>query len=152
MIKAQENNETMSLSACKNALGETSFSSLLKISVFIFVLGFFTKTVTAQQTLAFSQVLFLSDNTTNDVNLGSVPNGKVWKIVDYGTSATDGSSCGFSLDGGTSTSFWSGIIQKSGAKYSSTATNIWLPEGKSITALSCNHYRWVSIIEYIIVP
>jgi hypothetical protein len=107
------------------------------------------------QNLEFSRVLLLDTDFNGTDSLGTVPAGKVWKISAAGSEASGGSSCAFSFNGGTRTAFRVGGVSKlnSGYDFRGSEDEIWLPVGTPIHALSCgSRYRWLSIIEFNIVP
>lgn len=108
----------------------------------------------AQGTLEFNQVLLLGTASNSNVNLGTVPSGKVWKITGMGTEASYYYSCPVSFNGGANTAFRLGAIDAYNGNYQvqNALDDIWLPAGTSITAQSCSYYRWFSIIEFNIIP
>ncbi len=107
----------------------------------------------AQGNLQFNQTLLLSTTQTSNTLLGTVPTGKVWKIEGFGTTATSYNSCGFSFDG-VNTFVRAGGVDNysSGITYFVDNDNIWLPAGTPVWALYCSYHRWLSIIEFNVVP
>jgi hypothetical protein len=106
------------------------------------------------QNLQFSQVLLLSTaQTGSNILLGTVPAGKVWKIEAFGTTADYYYRCGFSFNG-TNAFISTGGVDNYSAGYTYNVDNesVWLPAGTPVWALSCNYHRWLSIIEFNIVP
>jgi hypothetical protein len=107
----------------------------------------------AQGTLQFNQAIVLSSSSNSNVLLGTVPANKVWKLVGYGTSADNYFVCNFSLDGSNA---WirTGSVYKNGTNYDYKVetSDLWLPAGSTVYALSCNYYRWINAIEFNIVP
>ena len=119
------------------------------IIVFLFLsLRFF-----AQGNLQFNQALLLSTTQASNVLLGTVPPGKVWKIEGFGTAADGYYECRFSYDG-SNVAFRAGSVHIYGSAYSyaGEAKGSWLPAGTTLYSLGCNYYRWVSIMEFNIVP
>lgn len=107
------------------------------------------------QNLQYSQTLLLSSVSSSTDSLGTVPPGKVWKIVASGSEQTSYNSCGFSFNGGADIAFRVGGVHNYNEGYThiNSSTNIWLPEGTSIHASSCSsRYRWLSIIEFSVIP
>lgn len=121
----------------------------LYLIVLLFVCGY----ALAQGNLQYNQTLLLS--TTNSANtlMGTVPAGKVWKIEAFGTSADGYNECRFSFDG-TNVAFRAGsvYIYNASYTYAGESKNIWIPAGTNIYAMSCSYYRWVSVVEFNIVP
>jgi hypothetical protein len=107
----------------------------------------------AQGNLQYNQAILLSTSQSSNTLLGTVPTGKVWKVEGFGTSATSYYSCGFSFDG-INTFVRAGGVDNysSGITYSVDNDNIWLPSGTPVWALSCNYHRWLSVIEFNVVP
>ena len=110
----------------------------------------------AQGNLQFNQVLLLSTNQNSNVLLGTVPAGKTWKIEGYGTNLTSYYNCDFSFNG-VNPAFRAGSTDSysSGYTYVSSTQQFWLPTGTPLHAFACNGttgYRWVSIIEFNIIP
>ena len=127
---------------------------LMGCLISLVVSGGFCSDIKAQGNLQFNQVLLLSTSTNGNVTLGTVPSNKVWKIEASGTSADGYNNCGFSFDGGTNTAYYVGsaYIYNSSYEHTNSTNVVWLPAGTTITAKTCNYYRWVSIIEFNIVP
>ena len=120
------------------------------ITIFLYTGAF------SQGNLQFNQVLLLSTNLNSNVLLGTVPAGKTWKIEGYGTNLTSYYNCDFSFNG-VNTAFRAGSTDSysSGYTYVSSTQQFWLPAGTPLHAFSCNGtvgYRWVSIIEFNIIP
>jgi hypothetical protein len=107
----------------------------------------------SQGNLQYNQTLLLSTTNSGSVLLGTVPAGKVWKIEGFGTSADGYNECRFSFDG-NNVAFRAGsvYIYNSAYTYAGETKNIWIPAGTPLHALSCASYRWVSIVEFNIVP
>jgi hypothetical protein len=107
----------------------------------------------SQGNLQYNQTLLLSTSQSSNTLLGTVPTGKVWKLEGYGTSATSYYSCGFSFDG-VNTFIRSGGVDNynTGITYVVDNDNIWLPAGTPVWALSCSYHRWLSVIEFNVVP
>lgn len=107
----------------------------------------------AQGNLQFNQTLLLSTTQASNVLLGTVPAGKVWKIEGYGTEASGYYECSFSFNG-SNVAFRAGSVSiyNSGYTYASEPKGSWLPAGTTLYSLGCNYYRWVSIMEFNIVP
>jgi hypothetical protein len=105
------------------------------------------------QNLQFSQVLLLSTNQASNVLLGTVPAGKVWKIEGFGTTAESYYKCGFSFNG-SSVFFYTGGVDNynAGITYNADNESVWLPAGTPVWAMACSYHRWLSIIEFNIVP
>lgn len=122
-----------------------------------FGLSFFFSTffmkVHAQGSLQFNQAIVFSSSNNSNVLLGTVPANKVWKLVGYGTSADNYFVCNFSLDGSNA---WirSGSVYKNGSNYDYKVetSDLWLPAGTTVYALSCSYYRWINVIEFNIIP
>ena len=112
-----------------------------------------SKVLFSQGNLQYNQTLLLSTSNSATTLMGTVPAGKVWKIEAFGTSADGYSECRFSFDG-TNVAFRAGsvYIYNASYTYTSESKNIWIPAGTSIFALSCSFYRWVSVVEFNIVP
>jgi hypothetical protein len=107
------------------------------------------------QNLQYSQTLLLSTTSSATDSLGTVPPGKVWKIVASGTEYTSYNSCAFSFNGGTDAAFRVGGVNNYNTGYTqvNSHTNIWLPAGTPVHAIGCSStYRWLSIIEFNVVP
>jgi len=122
--------------------------------IFIVVTAFFAVLTThAQGNLQFNQALLLSTTQASNVLLGTVPPGKVWKIEGFGTAADGYYECRFSYDG-SNVAFRAGSVHIYGSAYSyaGEAKGSWLPAGTTLYSLGCNNYRWVSIMEFNIVP
>jgi hypothetical protein len=113
-----------------------------------------TKTLHGQGNLQFNQVLFLETAQASNVLLGTVPANKVWKITAAGTTASSYFNCGFSFNGQNQTALVVGNIYHYNDSHSnrSSIDNIWLPAGTPVNALNCGYYRWLSIIEFNILP
>ena len=108
----------------------------------------------AQGNLQFNQALLLSTNQASNVLLGTVPVGKVWKVEGFGSGNSGASECGWSFDG-TNAAFRSGNVYLGGSAYqtSNSTSTFWLPAGTTVYSLNCaSNYRWISIIEFNIVP
>ncbi len=124
-------------------------SILIVIGLLFYVYSF------SQGNLQFNQPLLLSTSNSSTVLLGTVPAGKAWKIEGYGTEVQGANSCGFSFNG-SNVAFYSGTTYTYGSNYtySNNNTDFWLPAGATLYALSgCGaSYRWVSILEFNIVP
>jgi hypothetical protein len=125
-------------------------------NLFLLVSILFNFVLFAQGNLQFNQVLLLSTNQNSNVLLGTVPAGKTWKIEGYGTNLTSYYSCDFSFNG-ANPAFRAGTTDSYSAAYSyvSSTQQFWLPAGTPLHALACNGgtgYRWVSIIEFNIIP
>ncbi len=122
-------------------------------NLYLIVLLFTCGYTLAQGNLQYNQTLLLS--TTNSANtlMGTVPAGKVWKIEAFGTSADGYNECRFSFDG-TNVAFRAGsvYIYNASYTYAGESKNIWIPAGTNIYAMSCSYYRWVSVVEFNIVP
>ncbi len=127
----------------------------MKKSILIVIGLLFSVYSFSQGNLQFNQALMF--NTTNSATtlLGTVPSGKVWKIEGYGTEVEGGSSCGFSFNG-TNVAFRAGSAYNYNTGYTpiNNYSDFWLPAGSTIYALSgCGaSYRWISIIEFNIIP
>ena len=125
--------------------------------LYIFIITFFLSTgAFSQGNLQFNQVLLLSTNQNSSVLLGTVPAGKTWKIEGYGTNLTSYNSCDFSFNG-VEPAFRAGTtnIYQNNYAYVSSTQQFWLPAGTPLHAIACNGavgYRWVSIIEFNIIP
>ena len=122
------------------------------IIIFLFALNNFN----AQGNLQFNQVLLLSTSQNSSILLGTVPAGKTWKIEGYGTNLTSYYSCDFSFNG-ANPAFRAGTTDSYSAAYTyvSSTQQFWLPAGTPLHAIACNGavgYRWVSIIEFNIIP
>ena len=125
----------------------------MKALFFVLVL-FFLGSYDAQGNLQFNQALLLSTNQASNVLLGTVPVGKVWKVEGFGSGNSGASECGWSFDG-TNAAFRSGNIYLGGSAYQSinSTSTFWLPAGTTVYSLNCaSNYRWMSIIEFNIVP
>jgi hypothetical protein len=125
----------------------------MKTFLFVFVL-FFLGSYNAQGNLQFNQALLLSTNQASNELLGTVPVGKVWKVEGFGSGNSGASECGWSFDG-TNAAFRSGNVYLGGSAYqsSNSTSTFWLPAGTTIYSLNCaSNYRWMSIIEFNIVP
>ena len=125
-------------------------------NLFLLVSVLFNFVLFAQGNLQFNQVLLLSTNQNSSVLLGTVPAGKTWKIEGYGTNLTSYNSCDFSFNG-VNPSFRAGTTDSYSAAYTyvSSTQQFWLPAGTPLHAIACNGavgYRWVSIIEFNIIP
>ena len=125
-------------------------------NLFLLVCVLFNFVLFAQGNLQFNQVLLLSTNLNSNVLLGTVPAGKTWKIEGYGTNLTSYYSCDFSFNG-ANPAFRAGTTDSYSAAYTyvSSTQQFWLPAGTPLHALACNGgagYRWVSIIEFNIIP
>ncbi len=119
----------------------------------IIVFLFFSLRFFAQGNLQFNQALLLSTTQASNVLLGTVPAGKVWKIEGFGTAADGYYECRFSYDG-SNVAFRAGSVHIYGSAYSyaGEAKGSWLPAGTTLYSLGCNYYRWVSIMEFNIMP
>ncbi len=125
----------------------------MKTFLFVLVLFFFGSFY-AQGNLQFNQALLLSTNQASNVLLGTVPAGKVWKVEGFGSGNSGASECGWSFDG-TNAAFRSGNVYLGGSAYqtSNSTSTFWLPAGTTVYSLNCaSNYRWISIIEFNIVP
>ena len=116
----------------------------------------FNYVVFAQGNLQFNQVLLLSTSQNSSILLGTVPAGKTWKIEGYGTNLTSYYNCDFSFNG-VNPAFRAGSTDSYSAAYTyvSSTQQFWLPAGTPLHAFACNGtsgYRWVSIIEFNIIP
>lgn len=125
-------------------------------NLFLLVSVLFNFVLFAQGNLQFNQVLLLSTSQNSSILLGTVPAGKTWKIEGYGTNLTSYYNCDFSFNG-VNTAFRAGSTDSysSGYNYVSSTQQFWLPAGTPLHAFSCNGtvgYRWVSIIEFNIIP
>ena len=110
----------------------------------------------AQGNLQFNQVLLLSTSQNTTVLLGTVPAGKTWKIEGFGTELQGNNECNFSFNG-SNVAFRSGsaFIYSGSYAYVGSTDHFWIPAGTPLYALTCNNfngYRWVSIIEFNIIP
>ncbi|NDB35706.1 MAG: hypothetical protein EB023_10315 [Flavobacteriia bacterium] len=108
----------------------------------------------AQGNLQFNQTLLLSTTQASNVLLGTVPAGKVWKIEGFGSGNSGASECAWSFDG-SNAAFRSGNVYLGGSayQYSNSTSTFWLPAGTTVYSLNCSsNYRWISIIEFTIVP
>ena len=117
---------------------------------FFFLMGTFK----AQGNLQFNQTLLLSTTQASNVLLGTVPAGKVWKVEGFGSGNSGASECAWSFDG-TNAAFRSGNVYVGGTadQYSNSTSTFWLPAGTSVYSLNCSsNYRWISIIEFNVVP
>ena len=125
--------------------------------LYIFIITIFLTTVAfSQGNLQFNQVLLLSTSQNSSILLGTVPAGKTWKIEGYGTNLTSYYNCDFSFNG-VNTAFRAGSTDsyQNSYAYVSSTQQFWLPAGTPLHAFSCNGtvgYRWVSIIEFNIIP
>jgi len=120
----------------------------------LFILLISIETSLAQGNLQFNQALLLSTNQASNVLLGTVPAGKVWKVEGFGSGNSGASDCAWSFDG-TNAAFRSGNVYVGGTAYqiSNSTSTFWLPSGTTVYSLNCaSNYRWVSIIEFNIVP
>ena len=125
----------------------------MKTFLFVLVLFLFGS-FNAQGNLQFNQALLLSTNQASNVLLGTVPVGKVWKVEGFGSGNSGASECGWSFDG-TNVAFRSGNVYLGGSAYqtSNSTSTFWLPAGTTVYSLNCaSNYRWISIIEFNIVP
>ena len=125
----------------------------MKTFLFLLVLFLFGSFY-AQGNLQFNQALLLSTNQASNVLLGTVPAGKVWKVEGFGSGNSGASECGWSFDG-TNAAFRSGNVYLGGSAYqtSNSTSTFWLPAGTTVYSLNCaSNYRWISIIEFNIVP
>ena len=125
----------------------------MKTFLFVLVLFLFGSFY-AQGNLQFNQALLLSTNQASNVLLGTVPVGKVWKVEGFGSGNSGASECGWSFDG-TNVAFRSGNVYLGGSAYqtSNSTSTFWLPAGTTVYSLNCaSNYRWISIIEFNIVP
>lgn len=128
-----------------------------RLSFFALLLGLIacgTKTMHGQGNLQFNQVLFLETAQASNVLLGTVPANKVWKITAAGTTASSYFNCGFSFNGQNQAAVVVGNLALYNDSYRrvNSIDNIWLPAGTPVTALNCGYYRWLSIIEFNILP
>jgi len=108
----------------------------------------------AQGNLQFNQTLLFSTTQASNVLLGTVPAGKVWKIEGFGSGNSGASECAWSFDG-SNAAFRSGNVYLGGSayQYSNSTSTFWLPAGTTVYSLNCSSiYRWISIIEFNIVP
>lgn len=125
--------------------------------LYIFIITIFLSSgALSQGNLQFNQVLLLSTNQNSNVLLGTVPAGKTWKIEGYGTNLTSYYSCDFSFNG-ANPAFRAGTTDNTSAAYTyvSSTQQFWLPAGTPLHAFACSGgtgYRWVSIIEFNIIP
>ena len=125
----------------------------MKTFLFVLVLFFFGS-FNAQGNLQFNQALLLSTNQASNVLLGTVPIGKVWKVEGFGSGNSGASECGWSFDG-TNAAFRSGNVYLGGSAYqsSNSTSTFWLPAGTTVYSLNCaSNYRWMSVIEFNILP
>ena len=125
----------------------------MKTFLFVLVLFLFGSFY-AQGNLQFNQALLLSTNQASNVLLGTVPVGKVWKVEGFGSGNSGASECGWSFDG-TNAAFRSGNVYLGGSAYqtSNSTSTFWLPAGTTVYSLNCaSNYRWISIIEFNIIP
>ena len=125
-------------------------------NLFLLVSVLFNFVLFSQGNLQFNQVLLLSTNQNSSILLGTVPAGKTWKIEGYGTNLTSYNSCDFSFNG-VEPAFRAGTtnIYQNNYAYVSSTQQFWLPAGTPLHAIACNGavgYRWVSIIEFNIIP
>jgi len=125
-------------------------------NLFLLVSILFNFVLFAQGNLQFNQVLLLSTNQNSNVLLGTVPAGKTWKIEGYGTNLTSYYNCDFSFNG-VNPAFRAGSTDSYSSAYTyvSSTEQFWLPAGTPLHAFACNGttgYRWVSIIEFNIIP
>lgn len=125
-------------------------------NLFLLVSVLFNFVLFAQGNLQFNQVLLLSTSQNSSILLGTVPAGKTWKIEGYGTNLTGYYSCDFSFNG-VEPAFRAGTtsIYQNSYTYVSSTQQFWLPAGTPLHAIACNGgtgYRWVSIIEFNIIP
>jgi hypothetical protein len=121
----------------------------------LFLLTFLvvSKFIFSQGNLQFNQTLLLSTTQANSVLLGTVPAGKTWKIEGFGTAADGYNECRFSFDG-SNIAFRAGSVHIYGSSYAyaGEAKGIWIPAGTTLYSLGCSYYRWVSVVEFNIVP
>ena len=125
----------------------------MKTFLFVLVLFLFGSFY-AQGNLQFNQALLLSTNQASNVLLGTVPVGKVWKVEGFGSGNSGASECGWSFDG-TNVAFRSGNVYLGGSAYqsSNSTSTFWLPAGTTVYSLNCaSNYRWMSVIEFNILP
>ena len=125
----------------------------MRITTFVFFLIIATSVV-AQGNLQFNQALLLSTNQASNELLGTVPVGKVWKVEGFGSGNSGASECGWSFDG-TNAAFRSGNVYLGGSAYqsSNSTSTFWLPAGTTVYSLNCaSNYRWMSVIEFNILP
>jgi hypothetical protein len=125
----------------------------MKTFLFVLVLFLFGSFY-AQGNLQLNQEFLLRTNQASNVLLGTVPVGKVWKVEGFGSGNSGASECGWSFDG-TNAAFRSGNVYLGGSAYqtSNSTSTFWLPAGTTVYSLNCaSNYRWISIIEFNIVP
>ncbi len=125
----------------------------MRITVLVLFLIIATAAV-AQGNLQFNQALLLSTNQASNELLGTVPVGKVWKVEGFGSGNSGASECGWSFDG-TNAAFRSGNVYLGGSAYqsSNSTSTFWLPAGTTVYSLNCaSNYRWMSVIEFNILP
>ena len=125
-------------------------------NLFLLVSVLFNFVLFSQGNLQFNQVLLLSTNQNSSILLGTVPAGKTWKIEGYGTNLTSYYNCDFSFNG-VNAAFRAGSTDSYSSAYTyvSSTQQFWLPAGTPLHAFACNGtagYRWVSIIEFNIIP
>lgn len=107
----------------------------------------------AQGNLQFNQALLLSATQNTNVLLGTVPAGKVWKIEGFGTEVSGSNECNFSFNG-SNVAFRAGSVYIYGGSYTyaGSTDHFWIPAGTTLYSLGCNGYRWVSVMEFNIIP
>ena len=112
----------------------------------------------AQGNLQFNQVVTYTGTGSGSFSYSSpswtVPAGKVWKVEGFGSGNSGASECAWSFDG-TNAAFRSGNVYVGGTayQYSNSTSTFWLPSGTTVYSLNCSsNYRWISIIEFNIVP
>jgi hypothetical protein len=121
--------------------------------LFFLIASIFPFLLKAQGNLQFNQVLLLSTTASSNTLLGTVPSGKVWKVEGFGTNATSYNSCGFSLDGVNTFIRTGGIdIYNGSYTYVVDVDNVWIPAGTPVWAMACTYNRWISVIEFNVVP
>lgn len=128
----------------------------MKIHFYFFVIFLLPLASHSQGNLQFNQVLLLSTSQNTTVLLGTVPAGKTWKIEGFGTENQGNNECNFSFNG-SNVAFRSGsvYIYSSSYAYAGSTDHFWIPAGTPLYALICsnfNAFRWVSIIEFNIIP
>lgn len=116
----------------------------------------FAQTGTA---LEFNQVRLLTATSDNSGAQWTVPAGKVWKIELLGTGSASSdnplsiyfnSNLAFDYRG----AYYSSSYATSRCRYSNSPKIIWLPENTTIgtVAPTPTAFRWISIIEFNVVP
>lgn len=144
---------------------KTIKNKINSISIIILLLCFvsFMKPLSVQaQTgtaLKVSRVLYLTSTTNNTGAQWTVPSGKVWKLTMFG--ANSSTACDYTIwINSTRAFFYCGYYNNStyagpGYRYSYSTGDLWLPQNTTVgtqLAASPNAFRWISGIEYEVVP